>query len=72
MAGAQFEVLMEATGSKGPARSEEESAASLAADVDAVAAKRARIAELRAGFEADGATPERAEVQAATAYAGEQ
>jgi hypothetical protein len=71
MSGWDVEVSLEVEGRAGPPRSEEESEADRRRDEELVAAKRARLSELQARFEAEGFTPARAKVMAAQAYHGE-
>lgn len=66
--GIDLNVALEVAGQAGPARSQEDADADQAEGLALVEAKRARLAELAAGFEADGHSPERAKVMAAQAY----
>jgi hypothetical protein len=66
--GIDLNVALEVAGKQGPARSQEEADADAAAGQAMIDQKRARLAELAAGFEVEGHSPERAKVLAAQAY----
>ena len=71
MSSIDLNVRLDVTGVAGPARSEAESEADQEAGLAAIGVKRARLRDLAAMFEEEGATRERARVLAALAYAQE-
>lgn len=68
MDGFDLELRLDASGTKGPARTQAESDADAAAGQAMLDQKHARLRDLQAAFEAEGHEPERAKVMAAQAY----